>query len=308
MNRRIKTIAVALATTTFASINTASAGGHGRIAGLVIGIARNHTSSSRTPLRGTSSHQHTSNYSNYPTHPTHTPVVQSQPVYSQPQYSQPVYSQSAPSNTVYSHSSVPMTTNPVNPIQNVTPVIRQASVRQASGGVVNQMLTPTSSIAQVNVPPAATSGSPQSSNGNTDQSEVSALQLLASISGESTTESLAVEIPEFTAVAAPIALPASSDHIGTWAVALPGNQSIMLVLDHDGSFAWDATKEGKSSSFAGQYRLEDGRLTLVRSNDLQQMTGSWIGEGNTFAFKLDGAETSGLTFTRNSANDFPSAK
>ena len=144
MNRRIKTIAFVLATTTFASINTASAGGHGGLAGLVIGIARNHISSSRTPIRGTSSHHHSSNYSTYPSHQKHTPVVQSQPVYSQPQYSQPVYSQhsqpaysqSAPSNTVYSKSIVPTITNSGKPIQNVTPVIRQASVHQASGGVL----------------------------------------------------------------------------------------------------------------------------------------------------------------------------
>ena len=263
----------------------------------MIGIARKHISSSRTPIRGTSSHHDSSNYSTYPSHQKHTPVVQSHPVYSQ--HSQPVYSQSAPSNTVYSNSIVPTITNSGRPIQNVTPMIRQASVHQVSGGVVNQMSTPTSSIAQVNVQPAATAGSQQASNGNTDQSEVSALQLLASISGESTTESLAVEIPEFTAIASPIALPANSDHFGTWTVALPGNQSIMLVLNHDGSFVWNATKEGNSSSFAGQYRLEAGRLTLVRSNDLQQMTGNWIGEGTTFAFKVDGAASSGLTFDRN---------
>ena len=44
--------------------------------------------------------------------------------------------------------------------------------------------------------------------------------------------------------------------------------------------------------------MEEGRLTLVRSSDLQQMEGSWTGQGSSFTFKLDGAATAGLNFSR----------
>jgi len=142
--------------------------------------------------------------------------------------------------------------------------------------------------------------SPQASvptNSDTGTStELSALQMLASISvDEETTDAVAVQIPEFAAAA----MPAIADQVGTWTVLLPGNQSLTLVLNQDNTFAWTAVKDGTSSSFEGQYRLEDGRLTLVRSNDLQQMSGSWNGEGANFTFKLDGATNSGLGFARN---------
>lgn len=101
------------------------------------------------------------------------------------------------------------------------------------------------------------------------------------------------QIPQFTAPSTTF-----EGHVGTWNVQLPGNQSVELTLNNDRSFTWTATKQGKASSFTGQYRLESGRLTLVRSTDLQQMAGSWTGQDANFTFKLDGATNSGLTFTR----------
>ena len=279
MNRRIKTIVFALATVPFASINTASAGGHGGIAGLVIGIARNHISSSRTPHRGNSPRHHTSNY---PTHQVRTnpPVVRSQPAYSQPVQPQIVYSQpSMPTRP---------TTISAAPVSSVAP-----TVIQASGNVIQQNTMPMASSPQTTTTPQATTPT------NTDpgsSSELTALQMLASITvDEVMSDAVAVQIPEFTALASP----SISDHVGTWTVSLPGNQSLTLVLNDDNTFAWTAVKEGTSSSFEGQYRLENERLTLVRSNDLQQMSGSWKGEGSHFTFKLEGATNSGLGFVRN---------
>ena len=103
-------------------------------------------------------------------------------------------------------------------------------------------------------------------------------------------------IPEFTA--APASSAPAAVHVGSWTVTLPGNQSVALELNQDGRFSWTATKDGKSSSFEGQYRLENDRLTLVRSSDLQQMSGSWTGQDTNFTFKLDGATTGGLSFQR----------
>lgn len=161
-------------------------------------------------------------------------------------------------------------------------------------------------VAQVNgVNPSAIpntiAASPAGSNPNaaSNDAEASALQLLASISdgqqqagnSDSSTES---QIPQFS----PASPAPAAGHVGKWSVQLPGNQTVELVLNADGSFQWTATKNGNSSRFQGQYRLESNRLTLVRSNDLQQMAGSWTGIGANFTFKLDGASNGGLNFTR----------
>ena len=170
----------------------------------------------------------------------------------------------------------------------------------------------------------ATAPTQNSNAASGGQTQLSALQMLASISGDSaqaqsqalpqaqpqsqepivapvanqvapSPAATASEVPEFTAAASPT----TGTHVGTWAVSLPGNQQIVLALSDDNSFSWSATKDGKSSSFQGQYRLEGNRLTLVRSNVLQQMAGSWTGADANFSFKLDGATTSGLAFARN---------
>lgn len=136
------------------------------------------------------------------------------------------------------------------------------------------------------------------STNNGGSSELSALQMLSTLNGNDVplpeNNAEAVEVPEFTAAATQ----STGGHVGNWSVALPGNQAISLMLNNDNTFNWTATKEGKSSSFQGQYRLEGERLTLVRSNDLQQMVGNWTGDGTNFTFKLDGATTSGLAFSR----------
>jgi hypothetical protein len=133
------------------------------------------------------------------------------------------------------------------------------------------------------------------SNANAGNAEASALAMLASISiSQPAATQTADQIPEFQVASSQIA----GSHVGNWGVSLPGNQRVELTLNEDGSFVWTASKNGKSNSFQGQFRLENGTLTLVRSNDLQQMKGSWTGAENKFTFKLDGATTGGLAFAR----------
>jgi hypothetical protein len=153
-------------------------------------------------------------------------------------------------------------------------------------------------MAPANVAPAVRRplASANAAPGNSvNANEESALKMLASIStNQSSATQSTTQIPQFTAASSV----STNPNAGTWKVNLPGNQSVALVLNDDSSFSWTATKDGKSSSFQGQFRLENGRLTLVRSNDLQQMTGTWSGQGESFTFKLDGATTSGLAFVR----------
>ncbi len=122
--------------------------------------------------------------------------------------------------------------------------------------------------------------------------------MLASLTAEPIAEvdaaSAVSMIPEFSSAGTV----ASTVNTGTWKVSLPGNQSVELMLSDNGQFSWTATKSGATSNFAGTYQLDGEQLTLVRSNDQQQMRGTWIANNNGFTFKLDGVTTGGLAFTR----------
>ena len=75
---------------------------------------------------------------------------------------------------------------------------------------------------------------------------------------------------------------------------------VQLVLNADGSFRWSATSQsGKASTFAGNYTLNGGSLTLVRSNDQQKLSGAVAVSGNqSFTFRPSGANDKGLNFVR----------
>ena len=122
-----------------------------------------------------------------------------------------------------------------------------------------------------------------------------ALQLLGSMSqrevSQATSDSSEQQIPQF-------APSVSQSHIGVWKVDISDNQSVKLTLNADDTFVWTATKQGKASTFNGEYRLKDGLLKLVRKGDLQQMSGTWKGKDSQFIFQLQGSSTAGLGFTR----------
>ena len=258
-----------------------------------------------------------------PTYPQSQPQSQPQPNYSQPNYSQPSFPSEVmqassiqtqqPAN-IQQSSSVQRSGIPSNGSQNIG--MQNAAVqslgRPTNGNMASQSQPGATGIQQgqpaqqgqqaIQTAPQNTQGNPgMAPAANGSQTEMSALQMLASINeGNPGTMAAPVEaavqaeVPEFAAAAMQTTMP----HAGTWRVTLPGNQTITLALSPDNNFQWNAVKDGKSSSFQGQFRMESGRLTLVRSNDLQQMSGSWNGEGTNFTFKLDGATTSGLAFVR----------
>ncbi len=231
----------------------------------------------------------------------------SQPVYAQPAYTTPAY----PSSQVVYRQPV-QSQPPAQPIG--TPI--QSGGVPHSQPMAQQRLGATNPRAAANLPASPRQQSvaqtpasqqtgipkttPRQTSNTQPNAEASALQLLASMtqpeSSDTTSASDSPQIPQF----APAKTTASSEvkHVGTWQVTLPGNQAVQLELNADGSFSWTASKDGKSSRFQGQYRLEDKRLTLVRSTDLQQMAGSWISRGDGFTFKLDGAANGGLNFNR----------
>ncbi|KLU07703.1 putative signal peptide protein [Rhodopirellula islandica] len=143
--------------------------------------------------------------------------------------------------------------------------------------------------------------------------EASALAMLASVNQRAVTPTQASaptqaaapaptpsQIPTFgTATSASSVSSPAQPHVGSWNVSLPGEQSVSLKLDSDGSFVWVASKSGSTSQFSGQYRLDGGSLTLVRSEDQQKMEGTWTPSQNGgFVFRVGGGTNGGLSFTR----------
>ncbi len=225
-------------------------------------------------------------------------VVQRSAVYapcSQPVYQQPQVYKPAPIIT-------PQPTAVINQSRPVQGIARnpQATLPSQASIATPAVQQPTTSA----VVPASNRLTSAASNNavktpvadSTISAETSALKMLQALGStpQPTTSSAATTIPEFTAAAKKTA----EAHVGTWKVNLPNSQSVELVLQADGKFIWTAVGKGNQKTFGGQYRMDDGRLTLVRSSDLQQMSGSWTGSENQFTFKLDGANNGGLSFQR----------
>ncbi|MFG0265622.1 MAG: hypothetical protein ACF8AM_10795 [Rhodopirellula sp. JB055] len=246
-------------------------------------------------------------------YPSSTPRYSSiQPTYRQaPVYhNAPVSVQASPVAS-QSFAGQPVSRQPVSgqPFAPQQPVQQQAPVQQQ---VAVQQQTQTQPATQ-----AAPSTQPAAS------AEASALAMLASINQRTTTPTQASGTTQTTTPAqssAPATQPANTlsqiptfgsassassvsspaqPHVGSWNVSLPGEQSVSLELNSDGSFVWVASKSGSTSQFSGQYRLDGGSLTLVRSQDLQKMEGTWTPSQNGgFVFRVGGGTNGGLNFTR----------
>ena len=89
----------------------------------------------------------------------------------------------------------------------------------------------------------------------------------------------------------------TSGRVGSWVAQLGNQATVRLELRADGSFTWTATRNGKTSTFSGNYNLSGNAMTLTR-NDNQSLAGTLTDSNNGFNFKLNGANDSGLTFAR----------
>ncbi|WP_442507789.1 hypothetical protein SH528x_006723 [Novipirellula sp. SH528] len=309
MKRSFKTLAVAVTTIALTTANGSlvsacggrSGGGGGSYARASFGGHSSYSShgSYGGHYGGTSTYASSCPTSQYasPVYSQPAPLhsVHSQPIPSQQQFNQTVAPSRAPSNfgATGLNQSRPLQTAP-NPSTTNASFASSRTQPTSSANPTPSVTAPTQSSQPRSQQASPPTSQPQSA-------EASALQMLASISSPAesqTEESSAVEalsqVPEFTAASSTTA----GTHVGNWKVNLPGNQSVELTLADDGNFSWTATKDRKSNSFSGQYRLENGQLTLVRSNDLQQMSGQWTGSEGNFTFKLEGATNGGLNFQR----------
>ena len=115
---------------------------------------------------------------------------------------------------------------------------------------------------------------------------------LAALAGGQTSN---VSMPQFQ----PAPNNGAAAHVGIWNASVGNNATVRLELKQDGGFTWVANNGGKVSTFAGSFTITNGRLTLIRSNDQQQLAGAWTANTNGSAnFKLDGDTTNGLSFSR----------
>lgn len=90
-------------------------------------------------------------------------------------------------------------------------------------------------------------------------------------------------------------------HVGQWSAAAGKNAVINLTLNGDGTFLWRAVNDsGSASDFSGRYQIDQGRLTLTRSTDGQNLAGSMQQtDSGTFRFQAAGTNAAALTFSRN---------
>lgn len=208
------------------------------------------------------------------------------PRYSSPVYRQPVYRQ-----PVYRQPTQPVS---VAPRQRIQQLPRQNFSQPQTS--INQTQQPQQRIQnpqqqQVQSPQATQPKQVQRPKTQAPQSnQQSALALLAGRRASSTANT-----------PAPQAVTPREDHVGRWIASLPNNTSVELRLEQDGRFSWIANKAGKVSQFDGSFSVDDGVLTLNRSNDGQKLVGTLnMNGGSAFNFKLNGANDSGLNFNRQS--------
>ena len=225
---------------------------------------------------------------------TQQPVTHVQP--SHPQASVPVARPAAAANSVAA----------VQPRPRAQVAMQTAAAQQ----VVNQQAVNQPATNQVTARPVT--NAPKT----TADAETSALAALASIAGNATpaattpaattpaastpvanvqpsTTAGTPQVPQFTAAST-----TTAPHIGVFTATLPSNVTIELRLTSGNTFSWIVRNNGKVTQFSGQYRVSQGRLTLVRSQDLQQMAGTMTTASNGFTFKLDGTNNAGLNFKR----------
>lgn len=185
-------------------------------------------------------------------------------------------------------------------------VAAQAATNQPAENHPVTTARPTANAPARTTPSAAAAQPASQPTTNTAaNAESSALAALASIAAQTETTSAGTATdadtrPTTNAEAAtrqtaPAAGPKTT---GAFRAMLPSKLAVELVLSESGTFSWTVSGKEKTTNFSGQYRIDDGRLTLVRGNDLQQMAGTMKATGDGFTFTLDGSNNGGLEFRK----------
>ncbi len=86
--------------------------------------------------------------------------------------------------------------------------------------------------------------------------------------------------------------------VGEWTAKVSGDVNVRLSLNANGSFTWTAVNKGQPTAFSGNYAVQNGTMTLTRSNDNQKLDGAFTPGQNGFNFRLKSAKDAGLNFVR----------
>jgi len=173
--------------------------------------------------------------------------------------------------------------------------IGQAQMSQSQSGQqpLGQAQMGQQQIAQPQVPQQQSLPSAQQPVTSENSAELSALQALGAFAPPQAAESQLQQ-----AATTPMAV--SQPIVGTWTARLSNGATVQLNLQSDGNFSWAATNaSGSTTTFQGQYSVENGALVLNRSSDNQRLTGSTTMTGNdSFSFKLSASNAASLEFRR----------
>ncbi|QDV41979.1 hypothetical protein Enr13x_18220 [Stieleria neptunia] len=213
----------------------------------------------------------------------------------------PIHNARPPFNPALHQTSQPAAVAPPVSTASSVAAVRPRPRAQVALQTAAPQQTGTPQTVQPQASQQLTSQQPATTPAATPDAESSALAALASLAAANstaTTSTANISNPAPTSTTAVAASTTTPQHIGSFRAALPSNVTIQLNLNDSGTFSWIVSKDGKTSQFSGQYRVTDGRLTLVRSNDLQQMAGKLTLGPNGFTFQLDGANNAGLDFKK----------
>ncbi|MEI6539898.1 MAG: hypothetical protein WCO86_10295 [Planctomycetota bacterium] len=249
-----------------------------------------------------------SSYGGYSSHvyssPSYHQPTYTQPHYVQPMYSQPVYSQPVPVQPQPAYGQVQQPqfgpgqqsiqsqpgslTQPTFPTA-VQPVQSNMNQVPQTGGISGGQIAGSTQTGAVQPFAPQVPGNGTAVNSAPVDPQQSALQALGGFAP-----------PQAAIQPATTVSGEQSSMAGSWTANLPNGARVQLMLQADGNFAWTAlNKDGQSSVFQGSYAIENGGLSLTRSNDGQKLQGSITLTGaNTFSFKLSAAQSSSLDFVR----------
>ena len=236
-----------------------------------------------------------SSYSSHSSYrqPVYSSPGYSQPVYAQPIYSQPVYPQFQPDN---------IQTQPLQQFGSGQPggsasgpATRSTTAAGQSQFAIPGTAAPGTSVVQTGGVQSPNNEAPVNSSSNDAQQ--SALQALGGFAPPQDTNVALAASPSTALQTVQTQQPSFA---GKWTANLANGARIQLALQADGTFSWTAVnKEGQSSVFQGTYAVENGSLSLTRSNDSQKLSGIVTTTGaNTFSFKLSVAQSPSIDFVR----------
>ena len=176
---------------------------------------------------------------------------------------------------------------------------------QGSGGFVQTGSSGTQQNASFNQPtgnvaPQGGNVAPQGGNTAPSNAAVGAAPTSPSQSAEKSAQTLALEAliggsGSGQASAPQAQSPQTSSPTGNFTAQVSGGATVRLSLNQDGTFAWSAAKDGKTSNFQGNYSLNGSSLTLLRS-DKQKLEGTLTPKAGGFNLRLAGQQGGELSF------------